>query len=460
MAHPDVGGDLEAGQLPVDLAASGLGVAVPALPGPLDHGQLVGAAGVGDAGGGHFVDVGVIVEHSLDLGRGDVLPATDDDVLGPVHQEDVVFLIDVADVSGGHPAVAEGGSVVLRPLPVLPDGGGSLEPDLSHFAPGEFAARFVHRAEFDDGAEHAGAVGLALPEVAGAAGADGVGLGHAVASAGIGVSESSGDQLCQAGRGGGARSAYGEQAAGVVAVEVGVVQHVQDHGRGPGQGAQALPLDQLQGLGGIPAVHHDQLAPRPQRQQGQGVQSADVEQGHGQQNGRLEATAGHELDGFHVEHGGAGGSQLEGQQGLTDLALGAQGALGSPGGARGVHDHGRVFGGNGHFGQAYFSDARQKVVQGFRLGRQGLAVGASHQGLNPQASQVVGHILQALGIAEQDAGPGVLDAKHQLVAPAPAVEGDGDGAQADDGDKGGQPLGVVAHGDGDAVSFAHAMAVD
>src|SRR5690625_6831914 len=159
MAHPDVGGDLEAGQLPVDMAANGVGGEASALPGHHDAGHFFAKAGVGDAQGGHFVDVGVIVEHSLDLGRGDVLPAADDDVLGPVHQEDVVFLIDVADVSGGHPAVAEGGSVVLRPLPVLPDGGGSLEPDLSHFAPGEFAARFVHRADFDDGAAHAGAVG-------------------------------------------------------------------------------------------------------------------------------------------------------------------------------------------------------------------------------------------------------------------------------------------------------------
>ena len=44
-------------------------------------------------------------EHVLDLGRGDVLPAPDDGVVGPTLDEQVAVLVEAAPVAGGEPAV-------------------------------------------------------------------------------------------------------------------------------------------------------------------------------------------------------------------------------------------------------------------------------------------------------------------------------------------------------------------
>jgi hypothetical protein len=46
-------------------------------------------------------------EHLLDLDRGDVLPAADDDVLAAVSELDVPVGVDNAQVAGVEPAAAE-----------------------------------------------------------------------------------------------------------------------------------------------------------------------------------------------------------------------------------------------------------------------------------------------------------------------------------------------------------------
>ena len=56
------------------------------------------------------------VQHVLDLDRGDVLAAGDDDVLGAVLDDDVAVLIEHAEVAGVKPAAGKG---LLRRLLVL-----------------------------------------------------------------------------------------------------------------------------------------------------------------------------------------------------------------------------------------------------------------------------------------------------------------------------------------------------
>ena len=63
---------------------------------------------VGMADDGGLEDVGVFVEHALDLGGGDVLPAGDDHVLLAVLDVEEAVLVEPADVAGPEPAVDEG----------------------------------------------------------------------------------------------------------------------------------------------------------------------------------------------------------------------------------------------------------------------------------------------------------------------------------------------------------------
>src|SRR5207244_12882676 len=47
-----------------------------------------------------LADVGVGLEHALDLGRGDVLAAADDDVLEAAHDREPPLVVDGAEVPG------------------------------------------------------------------------------------------------------------------------------------------------------------------------------------------------------------------------------------------------------------------------------------------------------------------------------------------------------------------------
>ena len=60
---------------------------------------------VGHPDHGDLLDRGVRDEHVLDLGRGDVLAAADDRVVGPARDEQVAVGVEPALVAGGEPAV-------------------------------------------------------------------------------------------------------------------------------------------------------------------------------------------------------------------------------------------------------------------------------------------------------------------------------------------------------------------
>ena len=58
---------------------------------------------------GQLVDAGMSRQDHLDLGGKHVLPARDDHVFEPVAQEEVMVLVEVADVPGAEPAVGREG---------------------------------------------------------------------------------------------------------------------------------------------------------------------------------------------------------------------------------------------------------------------------------------------------------------------------------------------------------------
>ena len=76
------------------------------------------ARGVGDADHQRLEDLGMLVEHGLHLGRVDVHPGADDHVLEPVDDAEVAVAVQLADVAGVQPAVAQLGRRLLRAPPV------------------------------------------------------------------------------------------------------------------------------------------------------------------------------------------------------------------------------------------------------------------------------------------------------------------------------------------------------
>src|SRR3954464_4765022 len=75
---------------------------------------------VRDAHDGGFPDARVLVEDLLDLARGHVVAAADDQVLLAVDDEEVTVLVDTGHVAGVEPAAAHGLLGRVRALPVAP----------------------------------------------------------------------------------------------------------------------------------------------------------------------------------------------------------------------------------------------------------------------------------------------------------------------------------------------------
>ena len=86
----------------------------------------------------HSVDVGVLEQHLLDLGRRDVLAAPDDRVVAATLDEEVAVVVDPAAVAGGEPAlgVERRGDAGVLPRHLL-----APNPDLTRSRPPASAAR-------------------------------------------------------------------------------------------------------------------------------------------------------------------------------------------------------------------------------------------------------------------------------------------------------------------------------
>ena len=94
-----------------------MGVAVLSKPVEIEGGvessndQCGGLRAPGVVGNGvdsGFCDIGMIQQHGFDFGRVDVLTAADDEVVTTVEHGEIAVGIEVAEVAGAEPPVAEG----------------------------------------------------------------------------------------------------------------------------------------------------------------------------------------------------------------------------------------------------------------------------------------------------------------------------------------------------------------
>ncbi len=145
----------------------------------------------------------------------------------------------------------------------------------------------------------------------------------------------------------------------------------------------------------------------------------------------------------------------EGEQAAEHGPVGGHRALGVPGRAGGVEDRGVVVGLDGDLGQR-----GRRVEHLLEPVHARQVLGQAHP--DDRQAETLPHGGEALGpllVGEGDLGPAVLEAVLQLVGGPPGVEGHGHRPDGGDGLEGHDPLGVVAHGDGDPVAVAHAVAV-
>ena len=162
----------------------------------------------------------------------------------------------------------------------------------------------------------------------------------------------------------------------------------------------------------------------------------------------------------------------------ADVAVRADGALGASRGARGVEDGGVVLRVDGDVGgRGVGVDVAERQCEGpfghrcrpvRRLADGGGVPGcvavrcssATIRAVKPgQPAEEGADALGPLRVDEGDLGTRVLQPVAQLLAGPPGVERDDDGPGQGDGPEGHDPLGQVAHGDGDPVALGDAELV-
>ena len=177
-----------------------------------------------------------------------------------------------------------------------------------------------------------------------------------------------------------------------------------------------------------------------------------------------------------VAGGAAGVDEEEAHQVRPHVAVGADGTLGTAGGARGVEDGGVVLGVDGQIGRrGRFVDRPQRQGErpfgheprpGGRLGdgqrRVGLGavlVGDDDGAEVGQPGQDGADPFRPLRVDEDHLGARVLQAVTQFLAAPPRIERDDDGAGQRGGPEGHDPLRQVAHDDGHTVALCNAERV-
>ncbi len=151
------------------------------------------------------------------------------------------------------------------------------------------------------------------------------------------------------------------------------------------------------------------------------------------------------------------GAAAEGHDGAEHGPVGRDRALGMAGGARRVEDGGVVVGVDGP------PPAWPSRAPGRPRGDRPPAGAVRRTAPRPCGCRAVEGALGSLGpllVGDEHLGARVLEAVDHLVGGPPRVERDGDRADRDGGHVRGDPLGVVAHADGDPVALGHAVALD
>ena len=237
--------------------------------------------------------------------------------------------------------------------------------------------------------------------------------------------------------------------------EIGVHDQLAGHNRHAAGRGDALALDQLQGLAGVPAVHEHQLAAARGHRVGAAVVGGHVEQGRGD-----EAHRDRRRDRRVRNHarGALGRQRLHlsrehhVHQVVDAAAMGELGAFRESGGPGGVEDADVGVGIDLHVRQV--ATARQYIRPWDRALRR--IVGAHRDQLGvAQHARVLGQARKSFGVGEQDPGLGVLQAVGHFRGGPPGVHADGRHADTGAGPVDQHPLRIVAHGDGHSVAGPH-----
>ena len=453
--EPDVGGDLVAGEVAGAVGAQVLGRQLAALAQHHGGGHVLAQPHVRHAEHAALGDRRMVVHGGLDLGAIDVLATAQHHVLLAVDDEDEAVGVDLGDVAGVEPAVGDRFRGGLGAVQVALDHRGAAHPELADLALRDLVAVVVDALGLEGRHRRADAGRLVDEEVAAHRGDDPAGLGHAVAGVGprggdLGVDL--GDQVRLQRR---AAAAQAHQAGGVARGEVRVQQHLAAHHRHARHRGDALALDQLQRLAGVPLVHQHEHAARGGDRIGAAVVGGDVEERRGQQRDR---------DGRGVGRRGAAGllarqrlhlgGEAEVHQVVDAAAVGELRALRPAGGARGVEDAGVGVGIDVHGGHRRF------LGDDVRPGRDALRQALGAHGDQPGARGARGPLQDArqpLVVAEHHLRLGVVQRVLDLVGHPPGVHADHRDADRDRGPVGQHPLRIVAHGDGDAVARLHPL---
>ncbi len=219
---------------------------------------------------------GMLCQHSLHLGWIHVEPRHDDQILGPVHDEQVAVVVGHGDVAGVQPAVfVDRRGAGLRVVEVAREHVGAAHPDLAGVAWPGVVARGVHQPHLQalqrpaDGADRGVVVG---------------GHGHARRRLGEPVAlvdaypEALRDVVyhpIRQSRRAGHREA--QRAEGLGRHELDLRQR-PPHGRRACQHADLLLDDRLDGGDRIEALHQHQGRPGPHGEAQDGVEAQHVEQ--------------------------------------------------------------------------------------------------------------------------------------------------------------------------------------
>ena len=185
-----------------------------------------------------------------------------------------------------------------------------------------------------------------------------------------------------------------------------------------------------------------------------------MEQRHRHQGGGSIAAIDYHTDAFRRTDRTECPLELQGDQRLADCAMGRQHALGQAGGARGVEDHRRITGTDRLYRHAQRRGCQQVLQPMAMLLQRHACAQPRHHGRQPLLAQVIGEQLQAWLVAQQQGCAAVLQTVEQFVTQPPAVERYTHRTATLDGGKRHQPGGLIAHGNGHAITLAQAKGLD
>ncbi len=289
---------------------------------------------MGHADDGCVGHLGVLDQALFDLDAIDVLSPSDDHVLGSIGDEQVPLGVEMPQVAGVKPPIADGLGGGIGPVPVTGHDDRPSQQHLALFLGSQVNPVGPGDRNVDDGHGQADRIGPVDARARQVNGGHRRRLGQPISvGGGPHVGERVPDHPLQFQRGGGTAEGDRRDRRGVVVAAARELAGAPDH-RGDGRpDAHPLALDQLEGqLRCEPAGHHHQPEAAEQSDDERGVASGHVEQRRGEQRRGLAARRRSGRFAEAIEHGGVGGQQEHGVLQVGHHApMGGDGPLGSAG---------------------------------------------------------------------------------------------------------------------------------